>query len=182
MTGKIARLPREIRYELSRRLDRGETGKALVQWLNQLPEVKAVLMAQFGGRPINEVNLSEWKAREYREWRARQEILGEALEISGTATELSKATEGKLSDNVATLLSARYLKLLAHWDGEVTEEFKRQVRGLAALSRDVVQLRRGDHRLIRQDQFAPKSAGLEQALMECLQKLTANPPAPVTEN
>jgi hypothetical protein len=32
--GKIVRLPRSIREELNRRLDNGEQGKALVEWLN----------------------------------------------------------------------------------------------------------------------------------------------------
>lgn len=40
--GKIARLPREIREELNRRLDDGEQGVRLVEWLNGLPEVKRI--------------------------------------------------------------------------------------------------------------------------------------------
>ena len=38
--GKIARLPRAIRDELSRRLQDGEPGKHLVQWLNWNPSPK----------------------------------------------------------------------------------------------------------------------------------------------
>ena len=55
--GKIARLPREIRDQLNRRLDEGEAGKRPRPMVNELPEVKAVLAGQFGGRPINEPNL-----------------------------------------------------------------------------------------------------------------------------
>ena len=57
--GKIARLPRAIRNELNRRLDEGEQGKKLVAWLNTLPEARAIVAVEFGGKPIREQNLSE---------------------------------------------------------------------------------------------------------------------------
>ncbi|MGA3267891.1 MAG: hypothetical protein ABSE16_13835 [Verrucomicrobiota bacterium] len=56
--GKIARLPGVIRDELNRRLQDGEPGKNLVQWLNGLPKVKKLLADQFAGRPIARQNLS----------------------------------------------------------------------------------------------------------------------------
>ena len=67
-TGKIARLPSAVREELNRRLDEGVSGKALVAWLNALPEVQAILRAQFGGQPINAVNLTKWRQGGYRDW------------------------------------------------------------------------------------------------------------------
>ena len=57
--GKIARLPRAVREQLNHRLADGEMGKRLVEWLNTLPVVHAVLTAEFGGRAINEQNLSD---------------------------------------------------------------------------------------------------------------------------
>ena len=59
--GKIARLPCRIRTQLNRRLQDGELGPQLVEWLNALPEAQKILAAEFGGRPINEQNLSEWR-------------------------------------------------------------------------------------------------------------------------
>ena len=59
--GKIARLPRSVRQELNRRLEDGEQGNKLVAWLNGLPEVHAIVAAEFGGKSIREQNLSEWK-------------------------------------------------------------------------------------------------------------------------
>ena len=50
-----------MRQELNRRLDEGEPGKKLVSWLNGLPEVQAIVAAEFGGKSIREQNLSEWK-------------------------------------------------------------------------------------------------------------------------
>ncbi len=55
--GKIARLPKQIRHDLNGRLEDGQPGKQLVEWLNGLPEVQEVLKLRFGGRPISEQNL-----------------------------------------------------------------------------------------------------------------------------
>ena len=62
--GKIARLPRVVRDELNRRLEDGEQGARLVEWLNAREDVQAVLppsprlrragKAEWDGRPINE--------------------------------------------------------------------------------------------------------------------------------
>lgn len=41
--GKIARLPRDVRDQLNRRLENGEGGASLVAWLNSLPGVKKAL-------------------------------------------------------------------------------------------------------------------------------------------
>jgi hypothetical protein len=46
-------------------LSDGEPGRDLVAWLNGLPEVQRVVIAEFGGRPVREQNLSEWKQGGY---------------------------------------------------------------------------------------------------------------------
>ena len=62
--GKIGRLPHDIREQLNHRLDDGEPGGSLVEWLNALPEVLAALNSQkFGGCRISEQNLSKWRAQ-----------------------------------------------------------------------------------------------------------------------
>jgi hypothetical protein len=71
--GKIARLPKHLRHQLNGRLEDGEPGKQLAEWLNGLPEVQEVLKLRFGGRPISEQNLSEWKQGGYLEWLKLQE-------------------------------------------------------------------------------------------------------------
>lgn len=70
--GKIARLPKDIREELNRRLEDGEAGVRLIEWLNGLPEVVKVLAEEFEGVPINDVNLSQWKNGGFLDWQARQ--------------------------------------------------------------------------------------------------------------
>ena len=54
--GKIARLPQSIREQVNRRLENGVEGKQIVEWLNGLPKVKAVMAAQFDGQPVNNSN------------------------------------------------------------------------------------------------------------------------------
>lgn len=143
--GKIARLPRELREELNRRLREGEPGTTLVAWLNALPEARMALAREFNGRDISEQNLSEWKSGGYQEWLARREAVAQARELAADAVELGEATGGRLTDHLATVLAARYAAALAGWDGEVTEEFRRKLRVLHGLCQDIVELRRGDH-------------------------------------
>jgi len=144
-TGKIARLPRELREQLNCRMADGEPGVRLVKWLNTLPETRRVLAEDFDGREITEQNLSEWKQRGYQDWMARQETLACARELAAEANDLTDAAGGSLTDHLAVVLSSRYAALISRWDGEMSEEFRRQARGLRTLCQDIVGLRRGDH-------------------------------------
>src|SRR2546427_4174833 len=74
-TGKIARLPHEIREQLNHRLRDGHQAKSVLSWLNALPEVRSVLKSEFSGRPVSPVNLTEWKNGGYRDWLVRQHAL-----------------------------------------------------------------------------------------------------------
>jgi hypothetical protein len=47
--GKIGRLSKDCREELGRRIEDGYSGRELVDWLNGLPDVQAVLREKFGG-------------------------------------------------------------------------------------------------------------------------------------
>jgi len=123
-TGKIARLPREIRDQLNQRLNDGQPGRRLVTWLNSLPEVQQVLAANFDGRPLTEQNLSEWKAGGYLDWQARLETLDQSRELAADSRELAAATDGKLNDHLTTMLSARYAVALAEWDKQTTGTFQ----------------------------------------------------------
>jgi hypothetical protein len=176
--GKIARLARVIRDELNRRLQDGEPGVRLVAWLNGLPETQKILQVDFGGRPINEQNLSEWKAGGYREWLARQEALSQARELVADARELTEATDGRLTDHLATVLAARYAAALAGWDGEVTEEFRRKLRALRGLCQDIVELRRGDHsgaRLnLEQERLEREREKTEEEVLEHFKRWSEN--------
>jgi hypothetical protein len=162
-TGKIARLSRELRDELNRRLHDGESGVQLVAWLNSRDQVRHVLAQDFGGREISEQNLSEWKQGGYQDWLTRQETLACARELAGDAGELTAAAEGSLADHLAVALSARYAKLVSGWNGEMDDAFRRQLRGLRMLCQDIGELRRGDHFAERLRLEVKRLADLNQA-------------------
>jgi hypothetical protein len=157
-TGKIARLPREIRAQLNRRIQDGESGRQLVQWLNSLPEAQTVLQRDFAGRPINEPNLTDWKQGGYLEWLAQQDALRQAAELAANAAELSGVGPGLMSDHLATVLVARYAGELAAWNGNANDESRQRLRVLRDLCHDVVELRRSDH--------SAASLKIEQALLD----------------
>jgi hypothetical protein len=140
--GKIARLPRAVRQELNRRLHEGEQGKKLVAWLNALPEVQAIVAAEFGGKPIREQNLSEWKQGGYRDWLAQQEALEVAARLGEDAAEWEGDGRAPLTDTLALWLAARYAvaaRRVAETGGREGWRLLRQMCG------DIVELRKGDH-------------------------------------
>ena len=105
--GKIARLPQPIREQINRRLQNGEEGKQIAEWLNTLPEVDRLMAAEFDGQPINETNLSNWKLGGYRDWEAQQEALEAVRRFGADAAELGQAAGGQLADQLALCLTAR---------------------------------------------------------------------------
>ena len=140
--GKIARLPTAVRQELNRRLDEGEQGKKLVAWLNGLPEVQAILAAEFGGKPIREQNLSEWKQGGYRDWVAKQEALEIAERLGEDATEWNAEGRAPLTGTLTLWLVARYAvatRRVAETGGREGWRLLREMCG------DIVELRKGDH-------------------------------------
>lgn len=177
--GKIARLPRQIRDALNLRLEDNQTGPALLDWLNSLPDVQAVLAREFDGHPITKQNLSEWRTGGFAEWQSRQEALADARELAADAEELTAATAGKLTDHLATVLTARYATALAAWNGELTEEFRRKLGTLRALCQDVVELRRGDHsgaRLkIEQERLDREREKTEEEVVAQFERWSQNP-------
>ena len=140
--GKIARLPREVRQQLNRRLQDGEQGKKLVAWLNVLPEVQAIATAEWAGKPLREQNLSEWKKGGYRDWLAQQEALEIAERLGEDATEWDKEGRPPLTDTLALWLAARYAvatRRVAETEGAEGWRLLRELCG------DIIELRRGDH-------------------------------------
>jgi hypothetical protein len=91
--GKIARLPKPIRDELARRVDNGEQGKDLVEWLNGLPAVQDVLKEQFAARAINEQNLSEWRQGGCPEWLRQEETRSLVSRLTEHSDDLDEAAD-----------------------------------------------------------------------------------------
>lgn len=111
-TGKIARLPKHVRDQLNRRIEDGEPGKQLVEWLNGLPGVQEVLQEQFGGRPVSEQNLSEWKPGGYQEWLRQEETRSLVSKLTEQSDDLDEAADGmEISDRYANVLSVEFVAL-----------------------------------------------------------------------
>lgn len=142
--GKIGRLPPELREEVNRRMERGEPAATLLAWLNALPEVQALLAAEFKGKPITEQNVSLWRKFGFRDWLRRREAMAMAAEIG----ELPAAGNSPVTAQLATWGSVRYLVA-------VRDLVRHQAEGVSHLdtirqfTRDVIALRRADHRAAR---------------------------------
>ncbi len=145
--GKIARLPREIREELNERLERSEPSPQLLEWLNALPEVKAVLRDGFSGAPINRQNFSAWRQGGFQEGLLRRDLCQEARHVPQLAgNQGGEYSPAALADDVATVLAARFAGLLCRWDERVDDKFEAEARVLNGVCHSVVRLQRERHR------------------------------------
>jgi hypothetical protein len=149
-TGKIARLPRDLRAQLNTRLQDGHDGKQIVQWLNSLPDVKKVLAARFDSRPINEQNLSDWRLGGYQEWLAHEDILAQVGDLADNQHELATVAPGQsLADHLAAAISFRFAAILAAQGQQFDEPARGQLRLLTRLCQAAVKLRRSDQNAAR---------------------------------
>jgi hypothetical protein len=142
--GKIARLPKSIREQLNQRLANHELGDPLLTWLNNLPEVRQMLAAQFDGFPISKQNLSRWRQEGFREWQTRQDALDALPDIISEAGELQPSAAEPLADKLAPWVTAHYFVAARSMlnDPGSPNKFK----FLRTLCGDLNRLRRSDHR------------------------------------
>jgi hypothetical protein len=138
--GKIARLPNSIRAQLNQRLLDGQQGKMLVQWLNSLPEVQAVMQEAFEGRPISEENVSQWKNGGFLIWAAGERSWETVCAFMDGTSALKSAAKGGLTDSMALMMAAIMAGQMHNLDGipESSEKAKiwRELRiSLLALRR-----------------------------------------------
>ena len=142
--GKIARLPQPIREQINRRLENGEEGKQIAEWLNTLPKVGALMKAEFDGQPINEPNLSHWKLGGYRDWQTQQETLEAVRRFGSDAVELNTEAGGQLADQLAVCFTAR-IALALQQAPSAEDEPDEQLERLRRLRLELSALRKGDH-------------------------------------
>jgi hypothetical protein len=145
--GKIARLPRNIREELNRRLRDGESGTKLLAWLNALPEVQCIVAQEFGGRPVHAQNLTVWRRSGYKDWLQMEQAAELVRHPFTEADELKSVLDEPASDKLGTWLAARYAVATQHMAREGNGQLDwEQLREMCS---DVSALRRGDHRAAR---------------------------------
>ncbi len=144
LIGKIARLPKSIREKLNRRLDDGQPASEILPWLNALPRVQKILEAHFAGAPVNEPNLSHWRANGFMRWQQKQEPLARLAELGEDATDISRAGRGRLARAAATITAAQILEFLKGIPPE-----KRSTADLAKISFAVSTLLNSDQNQVR---------------------------------
>jgi len=117
-TGKIARLPADIRQQINLRLFNGKSAGDILPWLNGLPAVKEILAAQFDAAPVSDRNLSNWRATGYRRWQLEQSRLTLIKERAEYAANMAEAAGGNISRGAAAAASEKILELLDENDEE----------------------------------------------------------------
>jgi hypothetical protein len=147
--GKIARLPKWIREELNTRLENGEQGNTLLEWLNGSPEVKDVLAEQFDGSPISENNLSAWKQGGHQDWLKSAAACDLVRDLAERSRDLDEAArETPIGDELANVLAVELIQvveMLLSQEGSVEERWSRLQQALQTVSR----LRRDDHAAVK---------------------------------
>ena len=138
--GKIARLPLAIRETLNAFLSEGHTAEQILKWLNDEPEVIAILKSQFEGRLVSPQNLSEWRQGGYEEWRTTRDCLDDARAFA--ETEQSIAHSGVRAEHLLTVLTARWAGLITRWDTMDPTAFIHAKHNLADLTKNAISIRR----------------------------------------
>src|SRR5215469_12393802 len=112
LTGKIARLPNDIRTEINSRILNGKSYPEILAWLNELQPVKEILAAQFDGVPVSPTNMTNWRDTGYERWLKHQENLGTLKEIARNADDFAQAGGGNIARGAAAFASGKILKFL----------------------------------------------------------------------
>jgi len=140
--GKIARLPRHLREEINRRLDENQSGVKILAWINAQPEVGQILESQFGGKPINLQNLSNWRREGFTEWLryrfATEEVDGLVAGSSGRS--LQEAVINPLEKVMAVQCLVTYHQ--ATQSSDPLTKFKYLCQGM----HEINAMRRHEHR------------------------------------
>ena len=178
--GKIARLPHPIRQQINRRLQNSDEGKEIIEWLNALTEVRAVIDSEFDGQPVSEVNLSNWRLGGYRDWEAQQEALAAVRRFGADAAEINQAAGGQLADQLAICMIARIAVALQQAPS-AGDDAAGELQRLRQLCADLVALRKGDQNAqwlrIEREKFdlELKKAGAEEAAHQRAIEALKNP-------
>lgn len=108
-TGKVARLPAEIRQQINKRLYEGDSGPDVLSWLN--PK----------GYNITEQNLSEWRQGGYQDWLKSQEQMDNIRDRAELSLRMAQAAGGSLGSSIITRLAS---KIDENLEGLSSDEFE----------------------------------------------------------
>jgi hypothetical protein len=146
--GKIGRLPKHIQEQVNQRLEQGEPGRSLAAWLNSLPEVQALLAAEFAAKPIRQQNLSTWRHHGYHAWLCQKQSQALVQQLIAEDNELQPPGTPRLSDRMAGWITVRFL-VAARTLSENMAGSPSNLKLLRQFAHDLIALRRGDHSAAR---------------------------------
>ncbi len=112
LTGKIARLPNDIREELNRRLLDGQPASDILPWLNGLAPVRKILDTKFKGASIKRQNLDYWRRTGYQFWLQQEQAFLALYRISRDARSVTQADCQALARGTATVVASRLFQLV----------------------------------------------------------------------
>ena len=150
-TSKISRLPKALRHQLGQHIEDGRRATDLVQWLNELPEVRRIVIEQFQGSAISEQNLSDWKSSGHQDWLKRQDAQAAALSLLTAGEDLDLEHDGqqrKLLDNFAAVLAVEMSQLAMKLLEKETDPEKKWKRA-CEINTQLSKLRRDHDRATR---------------------------------
>ncbi|HWH70441.1 MAG TPA: hypothetical protein VNT26_13725 [Candidatus Sulfotelmatobacter sp.] len=165
---KISRLPRDLREELNRRLDKGQSGKEILAWINALPEVQAFLAAEYDGQPINKINLCNYRTTGFRQWQMRQAALEFALNDAADLA-IPNALPDSLTHKLSQWIALRYAAA-AQTMAPTDEDPESELRSLRDLCAAVVALRRGELEASRLDLEQKRLALIQSETQDAKEK------------
>lgn len=80
------------------RLRDNESGQTILEWLNSLPETKAVLKKHFDVDDlINDANLSMWRSGGFEDWMKEQGEIRKIEKLGELSVRLAQAAGGRMS-------------------------------------------------------------------------------------
>ena len=107
--GKIARLPKDVRDVINKRLLDGHPAQDIADWLNEQPVVQAVLEKEFDGEPINHTNMHWWAKGGYLDWKRASEHTaprgGGLAFLLNQLNLLKRAASPEVADDIALLFA-----------------------------------------------------------------------------
>ena len=169
-TGKIARLPLDLREALNHRLEDAEPASEILEWLNAQTKTKKTLAAGFEGRPITEQNLSEWRQGGFRDWLRRRETRERINRFLAVPDDLNDiAAEQDIPDRLSAILAMELASEVQQLLAE-TADPETRFKVICQAARSLQILRRTDQVSLRVDreraEWLEKQRNAEAALQK----------------
>jgi len=141
--GRIAHLPWWIREIISSCLSCGQTGAALLEYLNSTPEFQTFLANGSAPAPLTEADLAEWREHGSPEWLGHQETVAACRAMDSEVAAVSPPGSQPLTERLAAWVAVQYAAQGPRLrDSSANREtFWQRLREFCS---DISMLRRGD--------------------------------------